>query len=107
MQFNPISVAGFTESFLSCKGILCSAGFETPSEAIYLGKKLCVVPQINQYEQQCNAAFLKTMEVNVINNLLKAADALNEWISTNKTLKIYYPDNTFEVLEYVLKTHSC
>jgi hypothetical protein len=39
---------------INATGVLCGAGFETPAEAIYLRKKLLVVPMKNQYEQQCN-----------------------------------------------------
>ncbi len=51
---------------MNCRGVLCGAGFETPSEALYLKKKLLVIPMKNQYEQQCNAMALKEIGVPVI-----------------------------------------
>jgi len=40
-------------------GVFCGAGFETPAEAMFLKKKLMVIPMKGQYEQQCNAAALE------------------------------------------------
>jgi hypothetical protein len=37
---------------------LCNAGFETPAEALFMDKKLFVIPIHNQYEQECNACAL-------------------------------------------------
>ena len=40
----PVSYERFIESFTGSEGILTNAGFETPSEALFLGKKLLAVP---------------------------------------------------------------
>jgi hypothetical protein len=39
----------------ACKGLLCTAGFESVCEAMYLGKPVLMVPVAGQYEQACNA----------------------------------------------------
>ena len=41
----------FERSMAWSKGILCGAGFETPAEALFLKKKLMVIPMKGQYEQ--------------------------------------------------------
>ena len=46
--FHPVSLDTFTQSFTSCEGVLCTAGFESPAEALFMGKKLCVIPMNNQ-----------------------------------------------------------
>ncbi|WP_321369034.1 glycosyltransferase family protein [uncultured Draconibacterium sp.] len=51
IRFNPVSLDGFNQSFVSCSGIVCTAGFETPAEALFMGKKLCVIPMKNQYNR--------------------------------------------------------
>ncbi|WP_209330700.1 glycosyltransferase family protein [Lunatimonas salinarum] len=38
-----------------CRGLVCTAGFESISEALFLGKPVMVVPVSGQYEQACNA----------------------------------------------------
>ena len=35
----PIAGESFMEALRTCKGLLCSAGFEAPAEALYLGKE--------------------------------------------------------------------
>lgn len=45
----------FTNSLSRSRGLICSAGFEGPAEAMYLGKKLLITPIKGQYEQAANA----------------------------------------------------
>ena len=52
-----------------CHGVITGAGFETPAEAMYLGKKLMVIPIKGQYEQECNAEALKEMGVTVVKEI--------------------------------------
>ncbi len=93
----------FIESLVSCKGILCGAGFETPAEAIFLKKKLMVIPMKGQYEQQCNAAALKKMGIPVIKSLKqKHLLKIKEWIDNSATVSINYPDITEQVIDEIL-----
>ena len=62
----PISNTGFIQSMASSTGVLCGAGFEGPAEAMYLGKKILVIPMMAQYEQHCNAAGAAAMGATVI-----------------------------------------
>ena len=62
----PISNEGFTKSMIESAGVITGAGFETPAEALYLGKKLLCLPIRGQYEQLCNAAALKELGVPVV-----------------------------------------
>ena len=65
----PIHNERFIDSLVSSKGILCGAGFEAPAEALFLKKKLLVIPMKTQFEQKCNAKALKKMGVLVIKKL--------------------------------------
>ncbi|MEJ7683854.1 MAG: glycosyltransferase family protein [Segetibacter sp.] len=95
ITIQPISNEAFITSMASAEGILCGAGFETPAEALFMNKKLMVIPMKGQYEQQCNAAALKDMDVPVIKSLkLKHADKIKNWLETGKRVKVDYPDNT-------------
>lgn len=104
--FNPISMDAFTKSFINCEGIITTAGFETPSEAIYMGKKLCVVPMNNQYEQSCNAAFLSELGACVINKIQFQQDELKEWIESKNTLKITYVNQTDQIINHLIFNHG-
>lgn len=99
---HPVDKSAFTASMVASTGVLCSAGFETPAEAIYLGKKLCVMPMKGQYEQQCNAALLKEMGVPVIDDLNSDHTQISDWLSSEKRLSIHYPDATAQIIEDVI-----
>jgi uncharacterized protein (TIGR00661 family) len=100
----PIKNEAFIESLVNCKGVLCGAGFELPAEALFLQKKLMVIPMQGQYEQQCNAAALKKMGVAVINKLnTRNLVLVNEWLaSEHKNIRVEYPDITEEVIKTLL-----
>lgn len=65
----PVDNAAFNESIITCNGVITGAGFETPAEILYLGKKLLCIPIKGQYEQKCNAAALKDFNVPVIDDV--------------------------------------
>lgn len=107
IQFNPVSLDGFNRSFVSCAGILCTAGFETPAEALYMGKKLCVIPMKNQYEQACNAVMLVEMGIPVIDKMSNCRHILTNWLAQNQTVKITYADNTKCIIAELIDSYAC
>jgi uncharacterized protein (TIGR00661 family) len=106
VHFQPVSLNEFTKSFLSCTGIICTAGFEGPAEAIFMGKKLCVIPMKRQYEQYCNAAFLKSMGIKVLDSFSKGVPDLIDWVQNPSALEIRFPDMTCEILKGIVTTHA-
>lgn len=99
----PINEFDFIESMASSAGVLCGAGFETPAEALYLKKKLMVIPMRNQYEQQCNAIALKEMGVAVAKKLnRKQLNKIAKWIQSDTIIAVDYPDTTEEILDAIL-----
>lgn len=89
----PVNNDEFTTSMTAAAGVLCGAGFETPAEALYLGKKLLVVPMKRQYEQHYNAAALKKMGVPVLKKMKKKfADKIGEWLDSNNVVSVEYAD---------------
>lgn len=103
----PINNEAFIESMASAEGVLCGAGFETPAEALYLGKKLMVIPMKGQYEQLCNAAALKEMGVPVIKSLKSnKVEKINNWIINDKTIEVNYPDFTEMIFNQIIEEQS-
>lgn len=102
----PVDNRLFINSLVSCEGILCGAGFETPAEALYLGKKLLVVPMSGQYEQQCNAAALKNMGVTIVEKLSSnSIFVLADWIYNSGPIRVNYPDETEKIIDTILKNY--
>ena len=106
-QIKPINNTLFVQSLATCAGVLCGAGFETPAEALYLQKKLLVIPMKNQYEQHCNAAALATMGVPVIKSLkTKNLPAIAEWLQHGQVVPVHYPNETENIIHSILETHT-
>lgn len=100
----PISNHTFLHSMASSAGVICSAGFETPAEAMHLGKKLAVIPIANQYEQYCNAEALKKENVLVLKKLGKAArPLLREWIKMPQPSPKQYPNFIESLLKEIVE----
>jgi UDP:flavonoid glycosyltransferase YjiC (YdhE family) len=99
----PVSGPAFLDSLARAEGVLCGAGFETPAEALFLGKKLLAMPMKQQYEQQCNAAALAKMGVPIIKNLKdKNLALLDEWLYQGRPVPVHYPDQTAAILDQLL-----
>ncbi len=99
----PVSGPAFLDSLRRAAGVLCGAGFETPAEALHLGKKLLVVPMKQQYEQQCNAAALAHMGVPVIRGFKpKHLAVLDHWLHQGQPVPVNYPDQTAAILDRLL-----
>ncbi len=100
----PVDSEKFAESVCGCEGVLCNSGFETPSESLYLGKKLLVIPMKGQYEQECNTAALKKMGVSTQNAVTpQLPDALETFVNSAKPSPVEYGDNAPEIAEKIVE----
>lgn len=107
ITIQPLNNELFLESMASSKGVLCNAGFGTTSEALFLKKKLLVIPMKTQYEQHCNAAMLKTMGIAVVKKLKKKHhDKIEAWIEDKRTVKVNYPDITEKIIDIMIENHA-
>jgi uncharacterized protein (TIGR00661 family) len=103
----PLNSGLFIECMAESKGILSNAGFGTTSEALFLQKKLLVIPMKSQYEQHCNAAMLKSMGVPVMKKLKnKHKDKFKDWLKDDTIVNVNYPDITEEILETIIENHA-
>jgi uncharacterized protein (TIGR00661 family) len=103
VSIQPIDNEAFVKSMARSTGVLCGAGFETPAEAMFMKKKLMVIPMKGQYEQQCNAAALKDMGVPVIKSLkLKHLAKIRKWIASGTVVKVDYPDETARIINGII-----
>lgn len=103
VYIKPIHSRKFEKSLASCTGIICGAGFETPSEAIYLNKKLLVIPMKNQYEQHFNAEALQQIGVPVLKALKKQyIPEIEYWINNNQRVSLDFPNETQQIVDHIL-----
>ncbi|WBV59674.1 glycosyl transferase [Chryseobacterium camelliae] len=96
VEVYPIDEIQYLNSFENCDGILCNAGFESPAEALFMDKKLFVIPIHNQYEQECNACALDKM--GIPNSKVLQLEEIENWVNSNQHLKVDYPNDIEEIL---------
>jgi uncharacterized protein (TIGR00661 family) len=106
--FLPVSRDGFTKSMSDSHAVICGAGFETPAEALYLGKKLMVIPVKGQYEQKCNAAALEKMGITVLNSLNdRFGPEFYRWMNKAEVIKLRPDHSTRAIVSYLMhSTHA-
>jgi hypothetical protein len=72
--------------------VICSAGFELPSEAIHLGKKLLVQPVAGQMEQKSNALALEKLGYGTATRKFDV-ETLSKWLPLKPPASPrYFPD---------------
>jgi uncharacterized protein (TIGR00661 family) len=99
----PVDSELFIQAMADCEGVLSGAGFETPAEALYLGKKLMVVPMKGQYEQKLNALALKDLGVPVIPALSSNhVDAIWNWVDHGKVIHHDFTGESQDLVDNLL-----
>ena len=107
VRVRPISNVDYLESLRTCDGLLTGAGFEAPSEALFLGKKLLVVPMRNQYEQVCNAEALADLGVPSVRKFSdKTISTIGDWAHFSEPAEVDFPDHARELVEQVIRNHE-
>lgn len=106
ITYYPVNQKLFNESLINCQGIITGGGFETPAEALHLGKKVLSIPIRDHYEQECNAAALKQLGVPVVYEVGDDFDLVIEnWLKS----PIIYPkmeaNNIPETLQFLFDTY--
>jgi len=103
VHVQPIDNNAYLESLEGCSAVLTGGGFEAPAEALFLNKKLMVVPMRAQYEQQCNAEALRRYGVKIVESIDNGfSKVLEEWIDTQYSINMDFPDLTKEIVEKII-----
>ncbi len=107
IHYFPIQQEYFNESLIHCHGLLTGGGFETPAEAVYLKKKLMVIPIKGQYEQQCNAAALEKMGIPKLSILdCDSKHVFFDWTQSKPHHPHIKANDISETLDYILNLNG-
>ena len=98
--FKPISQNLFIKSLATSEGVICNAGFETTSEAIFLKKKLLVIPMKGQFEQKYNAFCLKKMGFKTLKKL--DSTKIYKWIKSKNQIIVELNQETRDIVDRIL-----
>ena len=105
VQIQPICKKSFKRSMAWSRGIICSAGFEAPAEALYLRKKLMVIPT-KGLEQQYNAAALESLGVDVCNSFDDSIILqIKKWLRKTNAVELEFPDKTQFIIDEIISNH--
>jgi uncharacterized protein (TIGR00661 family) len=103
VEIHPVSGIEWEKALENCQGTVMGAGFEGPAEALFLKKKLFIVPMKMQYEQQCNAASLEEIGVRVSWKIKSTFEGeLRDWLKNDKVVPVNYPDETGEIVQRIM-----
>ena len=103
ITFYPIDNEMFTQSLIDCHGIITGGGFETPAEALYLGKRVMVMPILGQYEQWCNAAALQEWNVPTLENLTtRTGVSIHRWYHNDATNEKPVFNENAEIIRWMM-----
>ena len=108
VSYFPIDNDYFSDSLIHCKGLITGGGFETPSEALYLNKKLLSIPIRDHYEQKCNAAALQRMGVKTLEDISNDtfADEITEWLQEDNVYTPIEANNVKETIAGIIEKMS-
>ena len=107
MQIFPVNNQAFNKSLASYAGLLTGGGFEGPAEALFLQKKVMMIPMKGQYEQQCNALAASRLGVPVISEIDdQFVYHLNNWLCDDKKIIVDFPNETARVIDDLIKRYT-
>jgi uncharacterized protein (TIGR00661 family) len=105
--FLPVDKNLYNASLISCTGIITGGGFETPAEALYLGKNLMCIPINGHYEQQCNAAALKRIGVTCLKKIGQDFKIdFEKWMNQSLAIPVDYKNSIPQSLSYLYSIHK-
>jgi uncharacterized protein (TIGR00661 family) len=104
ITFIPVDNKAFNQSMVTSCGVITGAGFETPAEALYMGKKLMCLPIKGQYEQLCNAEALKNFNVPVVNTIdQNFAVTIEQWLNSVNPKSLQLSHSTYEIVQLAME----
>ena len=107
VEIFPVNNEAFNNSLANCEGLLTGGGFEGPAEALFLQKKVLMIPMKGQYEQQCNALAASKLGVPVINEIDdRFVFNINNWINDDKKILVNFPDETAQIVDNMIKQYG-
>ncbi len=107
IQVLPVNNEAFNKSLATGEGLLTGGGFEGPAEALYLQKKVLMIPMKGQYEQQCNALAASRLGVKVVPAIDDDFSGhLNNWVNDDSTIAVNFPDETAQIVDDMIKRYA-
>jgi len=91
ITLKPFSNTTFKQDLMRCSSLITNAGFQLPSEALFLGKPILCKPLKGQPEQEHNAKILHELGYATISKKINVS-TIKDWIHNSKKIKIDFPN---------------
>ncbi|PWI32035.1 glycosyltransferase [Vibrio albus] len=102
IRLEPLSHVQFQQDLSACQGVIANGGFELPSEALSLGKKLLLKPLSGQFEQESNVATLEHLGLAQSMEHLDPS-AVRSWLDESAAESVNYPDVASHLSDWILQ----
>ncbi|HEY0261406.1 MAG TPA: glycosyltransferase family protein [Chitinophagales bacterium] len=96
----PLNNETFVEDISSCSAVISAAGFQTISEALFMGKKLFVIPIKKQSEQLSNARVFEEMGGRV--SLELNAENIEFWLKYEQAVQVKFENDLPQMINAIL-----
>lgn len=101
----PVQNEAYLQSLARCHGLISGGGFEAPAEALFLGKRMLVIPMKDQFEQKCNAEALKPFGIPSLDRVDSSfPKRISDWLRASPPVRVDFPDQTREIVDHMMKT---
>ncbi|MGI4021719.1 MAG: glycosyltransferase family protein [Janthinobacterium lividum] len=107
LSVKPVQNEAFNKSLATGAGLLTGGGFEGPAEALFMHKKVMMIPMKGQYEQQCNALAAAKLGVFVVQKIDESFILkVRQWIASDQSIRIDFPDETAQIVTNIVSEYA-
>lgn len=101
IELHRLSRTDFQRDLRHCSGIISNAGFELPSEALHLGKRLLVKPLLGQAEQQSNALALRRLGLGTVMQRIDPP-VIEAWLRQTDAVRVEFPNVGLAITKWLV-----
>jgi uncharacterized protein (TIGR00661 family) len=100
ITLKPFSNTTFKQDLMRCSSLITNAGFQLPSEALFLGKPMLCKPLKGQPEQEHNAKILKELEYATTCDKIDVNN-IEHWIKNKIKVKIPFKNPVNLIIDII------
>ncbi len=103
----PIQNKAFNNSLATAAGLLTGGGFEGPAEALFMNKKVMMIPMKGQYEQQCNCISAERLGASVLQRIDETfIPQVKQWVAAEPKIEVDFPDETAQIIQNIVSGYA-
>lgn len=100
IEIKPFCRTGFQRDLRACHAVISGGGFELPSEALHLGKRLLIQPIRGQMEQQSNGLALQQLDFATVCDDF-SEDIIADWLKLPTVERRIFPHTAAAFVDWL------